>query len=83
MSLEGLRCSGTPQEKSEYQLHVLPGTQIRGHARTAVLGFFCSVEAMPMLKIFQGRGAYQEKKGSEVRILRAGWVSGEGRQLGG
>lgn len=50
-----------------------------GRTSIAVLGFFCSVEAMPMHMIFQGRGAYQEKKASEHRILCAVWV----RQGGG
>ena len=42
-----------------------------GRTSIAVLGFFCSVEAMPMHMIFQGRGVYQEKKASEHRILCA------------
>ena len=50
-----------------------------GKTSIAVLDFFCSVEAMPMYMIFQGRGAYQEKKESEHRILCAVWVRQGGR----
>lgn len=57
----------------------LCGAQSGGQTSIVVLDFFCSVEAMPMYMIFQGRGAYQEKQGSEHRILCAVWVRQGGR----
>ena len=59
------------EEKFEWQSQCFCEAQGGGRTSIAVLGFFCSFEAMPMHMIFQGRGAYQVKKASEHRILCA------------